>query len=131
MNKKTSTAIALVLGLAAPFAFSGAAMAVVVTFAGGETIDLSSSEAAAVCGIDEGDIVDDACTTTMTLAEYEDSLDDDGDGPSENSAAAYAPGQLKQEGESAREYAPGQQAQESGGSASDFAPGQVKQGNGD
>lgn len=128
MNKKTSTAIALVLGLAAPFAISGAASAVEVLFSDDEVLTLEPADAAIACGISE-DQVGEGCESTMTSEEYLASQDGDGDdedGPSENSAAAFAPGQLKEEGESAREYAPGQQAQENGGSASDYAPGQQK-----
>lgn len=52
---------------------------------------------------------------------------DDGDGEvaNPNSAKANAPGQLKGDGESARDYAPGQQD----GDAKDSAPGQVKKNN--
>ena len=130
MNKKTATAIALVLGLATPFALSGAAMAVDVTFVDGDVLlGLSSEEAETACG--EAMIVNDACDSTLTLAQYQAGLEGDEEGPgSENSAAALAPGHVKGEGESAREYAPGQQMQASGGSATDYAPGQVKQGNG-
>lgn len=133
MNKKTSTAIALVLGLAAPFAFSGAAVAQVtflVNFNDGASQLYSLSDAAALCGISE-EAVSSAgeCDANMDSTDADEFLagEDDDDGPgSENSAAAFAPGQLKEEGESAREYAPGQQAQENGGSASDYAPGQQK-----
>lgn len=48
---------------------------------------------------------------------------DDGDGtPNPNSAKEFAPGQLKGEGESAKDYAPGHQD----GNAKDSAPGQQK-----
>ena len=45
--------------------------------------------------------------------------------PNENSAKAFAPGQLKGDGESAKAYAPGQNKQD-GGNASDQAPGHQK-----
>lgn len=124
MNKKTATAIALVLGLATPFALSGAAAAVEVLFANNVVRDLSESEAVLACDTpDPGE----ACESEMTYGQFRASLNGGG---SENSAAALAPGHVKGEGESAREYAPGQQMQASGGSATDYAPGQVKQGNG-
>lgn len=44
-----------------------------------------------------------------------------------NSASQYAPGQqAKQTGQPASTYAPGQQAQQTGQPANTFAPGQVK-----
>jgi hypothetical protein len=52
--------------------------------------------------------------------------DDDGNGAANpNSAKAFAPGQLKKEGESARSLAPGQ-LKEDGESAKESAPGQAK-----
>ena len=48
--------------------------------------------------------------------------------PNDNSAKAFAPGQLKADGESAKAYAPGQN-KDDGGSASDLAPGHQKGGN--
>jgi len=47
--------------------------------------------------------------------------------PKNNSAKAFAPGQLKGDGESAKAYAPGQN-KEDGGNASDQAPGHQKGG---
>ena len=47
--------------------------------------------------------------------------------PNDNSAKAFAPGQLKGDGESAKAYAPGQN-KEDGGNASDQAPGHQKGG---
>ena len=130
-NKLTATAIALMLGLATPIAFSGAAMAqetvVDVTFSDGVIQQYSLTEAAALCGVAEEDIVDATCDSELASADADqflDELDDDGEA-NENSAREFAPGQLKGDGESAREYAPGQNKEE-GESAKEQAPGQQK-----
>jgi hypothetical protein len=131
-NKLTATAISLLLGMAAPFTLTGIAAAqetVTVGFESGETEILTFEEAAAVCGGEEN-IVDGACQATIPhdeLAGLLDELDDEDDsGSSENSAKALAPGQRAQEeGGSAKDYAPGQ-VKEDGESAKDHAPGQNK-----
>jgi hypothetical protein len=132
-NKLTATAISLLLGMAAPFSFTGVAAAqetVTVSFESGETEILTFEEAAAVCGGEEN-IVDGACQATIAHDELEgflDGLDDDEDdsGSSENSAKALAPGQrAQQEGGSAKDYAPGQ-VKEDGESAREHAPGRNK-----
>lgn len=121
MKKITTPAIALLLGLAAPFALTGAALAdVIVTFSDGTTTTVGDDEALELC---ESEIIDGTCTVdSMTLDEYLDSLEET------NSAKAFAPGQrAKTEGGSAKDYAPGQVSkQDDGGSAKDNAPGQQK-----
>ncbi len=131
-NKLTATAISLLLGMAAPFTLTGIAAAqetVTVGFESGETEILTFEEAAAVCGGEEN-IVDGACQATIPhdeLAGLLDELDDEDDsGASENSAKELAPGQrAQQEGGSAQDYAPGQ-VKEDGESAREHAPGQNK-----
>jgi len=132
-NKLTATAISLLLGMAAPFTLTGVAAAqetVTVSFESGETEILTFEEAAAVCG-GEANIVDGACLATIPRGELEGFLDelDEGEddaGASENSARELAPGQrAQQEGGSAQDYAPGQ-VKEDGESAREHAPGQNK-----
>lgn len=123
-NKLAATAVALLLGFA-PLAATAQEVLVDVTFSDGIIAQYSLSDAAALCGVAEEEIVDGACDSDLESTEAEDFLDELDDGANENSARAFAPGQLKGEGESAREYAPGQTKGE-GESARDNAPGQQK-----
>ena len=130
MNKTlTTTAIALLLGLAAPLALTSTAGAqevmVDVTFSDTVIVAYPIADAAALCGIAEGEIVDGACDSALSSTEAEGFLDELESASNENSAREFAPGQLKGEGESAREYAPGQ-TKEDGESARSEAPGQQK-----
>lgn len=129
-NKLTATAIALLLGMATPLAFTGVASAqetvVDVTFSDGVIVQYPISEAAALCGVAEEEIVDAACDSALSSEEADEFLDELDDGEAnENSAKEFAPGQLKGEGESARDYAPGQ-LKGDGESAKEHAPGQQK-----
>ena len=95
-----------------------------------------------VCGekVDAGATCDGVAEAEL-LADFLDGDDDDSSSssvvdpssssseePNENSAKAFAPGQLKGDDESAKAYAPGQN-KEDGESASDLSPGHQKGGN--
>lgn len=135
----TASAIALILGIAAPLAVLTSAIAhddplVDVTFSGelateldleeGAVVQLPLSLAVEVCDVEEEDLIGDSCDAVVSTRELRDFLDDDDEGEN-NSAKEFAPGQLKEDGESAREFAPGQVKQD-GESAKESAPGQQK-----
>jgi hypothetical protein len=94
------------------------------------SVEVSLADAEQICGADlePGDTCEGVANADL-LASY---LTDDGsqssssvETPNENSAKAFAPGQIKKDGESARSYAPGQQKGDEQ-SAKDSAPGQQK-----
>lgn len=135
--------LALLAAFATAAAFSTATMAqeedmvCLITFASAEDAVIGA-DATALSGefmtrLEAEAMLDD----TMLIREFDEEfcegptfnpdLRDDED---PNSAKAFAPGQLKGEGESAKAYAPGQNKEE-GESAKDLAPGQQKQADGD
>ncbi len=110
-----------------------------------ESLSVPVDVAASVCGTSVA--AGDTCVganDAESLAEFLDDSDDSSSSSSEssmsssepessseetdNSAKAFAPGQLKGDGESARAYAPGQ-LKGDGESAKAFAPGQQKKNN--
>jgi hypothetical protein len=75
-----------------------------------------------------GDDDDDDDSSVSSSDESSVSSESSSEEPNDNSAKAFAPGQLKGDGESAKAYAPGQ-TKPDGGNASDQAPGHQKGGN--